>query len=162
MASNFEYSVTYPFSTAELWKLISTEQYWRDLIQATNAEHGSLESFADDDGEVTVVSKQGVGEENLPSAITKIRPGDVEIPRTIVFRRNGDDITGRMEATVSGAPAKIFGDIVISGDPAKAQYKGSAEVGIPFFGGKIEKAVIEQVEHLLDAERDASVDFQQG
>ncbi|EGD54390.1 DUF2505 domain-containing protein [Gordonia neofelifaecis] len=162
MASTFEHSVSYPFSVSTLWSLISSEQYWRDLLQATNAGHGSLESFAVDGDQVTVVSKQGVGAENLPSVVTAVRPGDLEIPRTSVFRLDGEQITGSMDASVSGAPAKISGAIVISGDQAVARYSGEANVSIPFVGGKIEKAVIEQVGHLLDAERDATVDFQQG
>ncbi|MGB3302829.1 DUF2505 domain-containing protein [Gordonia sp. (in: high G+C Gram-positive bacteria)] len=162
MSSKFEHSVNYPFPVATLWALISTEQYWRDLLQATNAEHGSLESFAINGDEVTVVTKQGVGAENLPSVVTAVRPGDVEIPRTIDFRLVGDVIAGTMNASVSGAPAKIRGDINIAGNPAVAQYSGEADVSIPFVGGKIEKAIIEQVSQLLDAERDATVDFQQG
>ncbi|KJR07355.1 DUF2505 domain-containing protein [Gordonia sihwensis] len=162
MSSKFEHSVSYPFSVSALWSLISNEQYWRDLVQATNAGHGSIESFALDGDQVTVVSKQGIGAENLPSVVTAVRPGDLEIPRTSVFRLAGEQITGSMEAAVSGAPAKIHGDIVISGDPAVARYSGQADVSIPFVGGKIEKAIIEQVGLLLDAERDASVEFRQG
>ncbi|MGB3697931.1 MAG: DUF2505 domain-containing protein [Gordonia sp. (in: high G+C Gram-positive bacteria)] len=161
MSSKFEHSVSYPFSVSALWSLISTEQYWRELLEATNAGHGSLESVTVDGDQVTVVTKQGVGAENLPSVVTAVRPGDLEIPRTSVFRKAGDTITGTIDATVVGAPAKIHGNIVISGDPALAQYSGEANVGIPFVGGKIEKAIIEEVSRLLDAERDATVDFQE-
>ncbi|MEJ9080488.1 DUF2505 domain-containing protein [Gordonia malaquae] len=161
MASNFEHSVSYPFSVAELWSLLSSEQYWRDLLKATNADHGVLESFTVDGDSVTVVTKQGIAAANLPKAVTAVRPGDLEIPRTCVFTRNGDTITGRMDASVTGAPAKIFGDITIAGDQAVAKYAGSVDVPIPFVGGKIERAVAEQVVILLDAERDATLDFQQ-
>ena len=161
MSSNFEHSVSYPFGVSTLWAMISTEQYWHDLLKATNAGHGSLESFSLDGDQVTVVTKQGVGAENLPSVVTAVRPGDLEIPRTSVFRLEGATITGTMDASVSGAPAKIHGAISITGEPATANYSGSADVSIPFVGGKIERAVIEQVGHLLDAERDATVDFQQ-
>ena len=85
MASNFDYSVSYPFDVRTLWSLISTEQYWHDLIERTNAEHGSVESFSHDGSTVTVATKQGVGAEELPSVVTAVRPGDVEIPRTIEF-----------------------------------------------------------------------------
>lgn len=161
MSSKFEYSVSYPSSVPALWSLISTEQYWRELVQATNAGHGALESFAIDGDTVTVVTTQGVGAENLPSVVTAVRPGDLEIPRTSVFRLVGETIAGSMKADVKGAPATIEGDITISGDPAVASYLGDANVGIPFVGGKIEKAIIEQVGHLLDAERDATVEFLQ-
>ncbi|GEE01291.1 hypothetical protein nbrc107696_17370 [Gordonia spumicola] len=160
MASNFEHSVSYPFSVAELWALLSDEQYWRALLHATNAEHGVLESFSRDGDVVTVVTKQGIAAENLPKAVTAVRPGDLEIPRTCVFTKSDGTVTGRMDASVSGAPAKISGDIAITGEPAVARYAGSVDVSIPFVGGKIERAVIEQVVMLLDAERDATLDFQ--
>ncbi|GAA4641299.1 DUF2505 domain-containing protein [Gordonia humi] len=162
MSSNFEHSVSFPFSTQDYWGLLTSEQYWRDLLQATNSDHGVLESFALDGDEVTVVTRQGVDESNLPKAVTAVRPGDLEIPRTCVFRLSGDTVIGRMEASVTGAPAKISGDIVITGAQANAQYTGTVDVSIPFVGGRIEKAVIEQVELLLDAEHDATVDFHKG
>lgn len=159
MASNFEYSVSYPFGTASLWELFTTEQYWRDLIERTNSEHGSVESFTHDGNKVTVITKQGVGAEELPSVVTAMFPGGVEIPRTIDFVLAGDQIIGQMAATVSGANAKIHGDVMIMGDPATATYEGNCEVSIPFVGGKIEKAILDQLEHLLDAERDATVEI---
>lgn len=125
MSSKFEYSVSYPSSVPALWSLISTEQYWRELVQATNAGHGALESFAIDGDTVTVVTTQGVGAENLPSVVTAVRPGDLEIPRTSVFRLVGETIAGSMKADVKGAPATIEGDITISGDPAVASYLGT-------------------------------------
>ncbi|WP_132992311.1 DUF2505 domain-containing protein [Gordonia zhaorongruii] len=162
MSSNFEHSVSYPFSVDVLWSMISTEQYWRDLLQQTNGDHGALESFSVEGDKVTVVTKQGVDAANLPKAVTAVRPGDLEIPRKCVFTKAGESITGRMEASVTGAPATISGDIAIIGDPATSRYKGTVDVAIPFVGGKIESAVIDQVVILLDAERDATLDFQQG
>ena len=162
MSTNFEHSVSFPFSAKDYWDLVSSEQYWRELLAATNSDHGRLESLTVDGDEATVVTHQGVSEENLPKALTAVRPGDVEIPRTCVFKLSGDTVIGRMEATVNGAPAKITGDIIVSGDPASVQYTGAAEVSIPFVGGRVEKAIIEQIVHLLNAEHDATVDFHQG
>lgn len=159
MASNFEHSVRYPFSTDVLWSKITSEQYWIDLIARTNGNLGKVDSFQLDGGTVTVTTTQGVAESELPSVITSVRPGNLEIPRTCIFSRSGDRITGHMKASVKGAPATVAGEIAIGGDPAVAVYRGSATVAIPFVGGKIEAAVIEQVELLLDAERDATVEF---
>ena len=36
-----------------------------------------LESFTLDGDTVTVITKQGVGAENLPSVVTAVRPGDL-------------------------------------------------------------------------------------
>lgn len=161
MASNFEYSVSYPFGVAELWQLISSEQYWQALIERTNSELGSVESFELDGNKVTVTTKQGVAVAELPSVVTAVHPGGIEIPRTIDFVLVGDQIIGQMSASVSGAPAKIHGDVSVVGNPATAVYEGNCAVTIPFVGSKIEGAVIDQLRHLLDAERDATVEYQQ-
>ncbi|NDK89262.1 DUF2505 domain-containing protein [Gordonia desulfuricans] len=157
MASSLKHSVSFPFSTARYWDIVSTEQYWHDLLEATNSSHGSLESFHRDGDTVVIELKQGVPEDRLPSAVTAVRPGDLEIPRTVRFTRSGDTITGTMTATVTGAPAKVDGEISVSGDPATVGYTGSATVSIPFLGGKIEKAIIGELEALLDNEREKTV-----
>ena len=57
MATNFEHSVSYPFGTERLWELISSEQYWAAVIEATNASHGSVDSVTVDGSQVTVASQ---------------------------------------------------------------------------------------------------------
>ena len=157
MASTLNHTVTYPFSTTRYWEIITNEQYWRDLLQIINSSHGELVSFALDGDTVTVEMKQGIPEDKLPSMITKVRPGDLEIPRRNEFTRNGDTISGTMTASVTGAPATVEATVSVTGDPAAMQYSGSANVSIPFVGGKIEKAVIDELTKLLDAEHDETV-----
>ncbi|MFT4200547.1 DUF2505 domain-containing protein [Gordonia sp. (in: high G+C Gram-positive bacteria)] len=162
MATNMEHTVSYPFSTDRLWAVVTTEQYWRDLLAAINGDKGVLESFSRDGDTVTVVCKQVVDEEKLPSVVTKIRSGDLVIPRRTVLRRNGADVDGDLEASVDGAPASIKGTQVSSGDPSSTRYSAAVSVGIPLVGGKIESAIGEQLYKLLDAERDATVDWEAG
>lgn len=162
MATNLEHTVSFPFSTDRLWQLVTDERYWRDLLAAINGDKGVLESFEHNGDTVTVVCKQVVPEDKLPSIVTKVRSGDLAIPRRSVLRRNGADITGDLAASVEGAPAKINGTQVSSGDPASTKYNAAVEVGIPFVGGKIEKAIAEQLGALLDAERDATIDWEAG
>lgn len=159
MASTLRHSVSYPFSTTRLWEVLSTEQYWRDLLETIG--HGSLESFTRDEESVTVTMRQVVPADKLPSVVTKIRPGDLEIPRRSVLRLANDQIAGELTATVDGAPAKVAGRQVTSGDQAKTDYSGSVTVSIPLVGGKIEKAILDQLIVLLDAERDHTVDWEQ-
>ncbi|RPA65556.1 DUF2505 domain-containing protein [Gordonia oryzae] len=160
MASPLQHSVSYPFSADRYWEIVSTEQYWHDLLEATNSSHGRLESFSSDGTTVTVAMLQGVPEDRLPTVVTKVRPGDLEIPRTMTFTRAKDAVNGTMHASVSGAPADVEGALVVSGDPAGAEYTGTAKVGIPFVGGKIESAVIEQLVNLLDNEREKTVTWE--
>ena len=160
MASPLKHSVSYPFSTDRYWEIVSSEQYWRDLLEATNSSHGTLQSFSATDTSVEVDLLQGVPEDRLPSVVTKVRPGDLEIPRKMSFTRTADGITGTVSASVTGAPAHVEGEVAASGDPATATYTGEAKVGIPFVGGKIETAVIEQLVELFNNEREKTVTWE--
>lgn len=160
MASSLKHSVSFPFSATRYWELVSDEQYWHDLLESTNSSHGRLESFELDGTTARVELLQGVPEDRLPSVVTTVRPGDLEIPRTMTFEFDGAAVTGSMSASVSGAPAHVEGAFVTAGDPATIDYTGTAKVSIPFVGGKIERAVIEQLEELLDNEREKTVTWE--
>ncbi|NMO00772.1 DUF2505 domain-containing protein [Gordonia sp. TBRC 11910] len=160
MASTLQHSVTYAFPTERLWTVVSTEQYWHDLLEAIG--HGGLDSFAFDGDTVTVTMTQTVPEDKLPSMVTKIRPGDLHIPRKSVLRRQGETIVGELTATVDGAPAKVDGSQNSSGAPeSTTRYTGTVTVAIPFVGGKVEKAILDQLIVLLDAEHEHTVEWEQ-
>lgn len=152
--------MSYPFSTQRLWEIVSTEQYWRDLLEGINSSHGRVDKFTVAGDTVTVELHQGVPADRLPSQVTAIKPGDLQIPRTNVFRLVDGRIDGEIHATVEGAPVKINGTVVTSGDPAVTEYSAEVAVSIPLFGGKIEKAVISQLIELLDTEREHTVDWE--
>ncbi|MAU81799.1 DUF2505 domain-containing protein [Gordonia sp. Z-3] len=160
MASTMEHTVSYPFSVQRLWEVLSSEDYWRDLLEAINSSHGKLESFEVSGDTVTVAMQQGVPAEKLPSMVSKVLNGDAQIPRRNTFRLVGDEIAGEMTATVSGAPAKVAGAVAISGDPATTRYTADVDVSVPFVGSKIEKAIIDQLVELLDAEHEQTVSWE--
>lgn len=161
MASNLEHSVSYPFSTERLWEVMTTEQYWRDLLAAINGTHGRFEAFSHDGDTVTVDVVQGVAAEYLPSIVSKLRSGDLEMPRNFTFHKVGDAIEGTIKVTVNGAPAEISGAVKIGGDPATASYDCRGAVRVPIVGGKIERVALEQITKLLDSERDETINWEQ-
>ncbi|MFT4042128.1 MAG: DUF2505 domain-containing protein [Gordonia sp. (in: high G+C Gram-positive bacteria)] len=154
MASRLTHTVTVDFPVTRYWEIVSTEQYWRDMLEAINSSHGALESFTVDGDTITVELAQGVPEDRLPSMITSVRPGDLHITRRNSYTRTADGITGTFTAAIVGAPAKVDGALAASGDPARVDYTAEVAVSVPFLGGKIEKAIIEQLVDLLDSERD--------
>ncbi len=76
MASKLQHLDSYPFSTERLWAIFTTEQYWHDLVERMNAGHGHVEKVTIAGDTVTVEMNQGIPAEKLPSAVTKIMPGD--------------------------------------------------------------------------------------
>lgn len=161
MSSKLQHSVTYPFSTQRLWELVTNEQYWHDLIERINSSHGHIDSYTRDGDTVVVEMHQGIPADKLPSGVTKIKPGDMEIPRRNTFRLVGDTIEGEIAATVDGAPVNINGTLTTSGDPARTDYTADVAVSIPLLGGKIEKQVIGHLIDLLDSEHGHTVDWEQ-
>jgi hypothetical protein len=86
MASKLQHLDSYPFSTERLWAIFTTEQYWHDLVERMNAGHGHVEKVTIAGDTVTVEMNQGIPAEKLPSAVTKIMPGDLRIPRRNTYR----------------------------------------------------------------------------
>ncbi|SDU65515.1 DUF2505 domain-containing protein [Gordonia westfalica] len=161
MASKLQHLDSYPFSTERLWAIFTTEQYWHDLVERMNAGHGHVEKVTIAGDTVTVEMNQGIPAEKLPSAVTKIMPGDLRIPRKNTYRLVGDRIVAEMHATVEGAPVpvNVYGTITTSGDPATSDCEAEVSVNLPMFGGKIEKAVVSELVGLLEHERGHTVDW---
>lgn len=160
MATRFEHSVDYPFSTGRLWELISVENYWTDLIKAINGDHGSLDEFTRTGDAITVAMTQRIPENKLPSIVTTVRRGDLTIPRRIALTYAGGTITGDTRASVSGVSAGITATQTSSGDAASTLYRGEIKVSLPFVGGKIEKIVKDQLVDLFNGERDETVEWE--
>lgn len=162
MASKLSHSVSYPFSTQRLWEIYTTEQYWHDLVERMNSGHGHVEKVSIEGDTVSVEMNQGIPADHLPSAVTKVMPGDLRIPRKNSYRLVEGRIEGDIHATVEGAPVpvNVTGRIVTSGDPASSDCSAEVSVNLPLFGKKIEKAVIDELSGLLDHERGHTVDWE--
>lgn len=162
MASKLQHTVSYPFSTARLWAIYTTEKYWHDLVERVNGGHGHVDKVTITGDTVTVQIQQGIPADKLPSAVTKVMPGDLRIPRTNTYRLVGDRIEGETHATVDGAPVPVdvTGSTVTSGDPASTDNRVEVSVNLPLFGGRIEKSVVSELSALLDAEREHTVEWE--
>lgn len=162
MATKLRHSIDFPCPPADFAAAVTSEQYWKDLVANVAADVSDLESFTATADEVRVVLQQRVPEDKLPSLVTKIRPGDLHIARTIVWSTAGEVVsTGTFGATVEGAPAKVKGIQTLKATATGSQvtFAGSAEVSIPFVGGKVESAITENVLQLIDAERDYTIEW---
>lgn len=162
MATKLRHSIDFPCPPADFAAAVTSEQYWKDLVANVAADVSELESFTATADEVRVVLQQRVPEDKLPSLVTKIRPGDLHIARTIVWSTADEVVsTGTFGATVEGAPAKVKGIQTLKATATGCQvtFDGSAEVSIPFVGGKVESAITENVLQLIDAERDYTIEW---
>ena len=84
MASKLQHTVSYPFSTARLWAIYTTEKYWHDLVERMNSGHGHVEKVTITGDTVTLMAT-----DRYRLALREIswRPAAGEIPtRPGVYR----------------------------------------------------------------------------
>jgi len=162
MATKLQHSIDFPCPPADFAAAVTSEQYWKDLVANVAADVSELESFKVTDDEVTVVLQQRVPEDKLPSIVTKVRPGDLHIARTVNWSLSGGTISsGTFAAVVEGAPAKVHGTqtLAATASGSTVTFDGTADVAIPFVGGKVEKAIIENITELISAEHDYTIEW---
>lgn len=108
-----------------------------------------------DGGSITLVTRQGIPAEVLPSAVAGFIQGDPSTQRTEDWTTDADGHhTATWSVTIKGAPANLKGTMVLNAEGAGSVVviEGTATVPIPLFGGKIEKIIVEQVTELLQKE----------
>ncbi|MEV0297999.1 DUF2505 domain-containing protein [Nocardia sp. NPDC050710] len=154
MATPLAYTARYSHPVAAVRAAISDELYWKDRIAEVGGPSARLDSVTVNGDQVRIEMVQAIAAEQLPAAITAVRPGDLIIPR--VENWTGNSAT--FEARVDGAPAEVRGTVTLTGDDsgATATIEGSIEVKIPLFGSKIEAAIQERLTELLQSEEEFS------
>ncbi|HEY5858517.1 MAG TPA: DUF2505 domain-containing protein [Aldersonia sp.] len=156
MPTKFEHSARFSASVATVYTAFSSAEYWQRRVADVGGPIARIDEFAVRDDGVHVALMQGVAEEFLPSIVTKVRPGDLEIDRTEHWRPAGPDgsASGTFTAAIPGVPATIGGTLGLSPDGAgsRLSIRGDVEIKVPLIGGKIEKAAIDQLVRLLESE----------
>ncbi|MCP2321337.1 Protein of unknown function (DUF2505) [Nocardia amikacinitolerans] len=152
MATPLAFTARYSHPVAAVRAAFADEQYWKDRIAEVGGPNARLESVIVQGDQVRVEMVQAIAAEQLPPAITAVRPGDLIIPRT----ENWTGDTATFDVRVEGAPATMRGTIALSGDDASAAatLDGSIEVKVPLFGSKIEAAIQERLTELLQSEEE--------
>lgn len=132
-----------------------------DYLAARLAELGgkdaALVTHDVDGARATIVLRQGVPVEFLPSVVRRFTGEDLVLDRTERWRpREAGGWVADLEVAVRGLPGSITGvqeltDAGTDGASALAT-RGSTSVPVPMVGGRIEATVAEQVTVLLGFE----------
>ena len=126
-------------------------------IGAVGGPGATIEELTVRDETVAVTMSQIIAAEHLPSMVSKVVNGDIVIKRSETMAPFKDGkATGTFSAHVDGVPARVEGTQVLTGDENSATLEiyGEVEVKIPFLGGKIESAIVDEVVRLIQAEQD--------
>ncbi|MBF6076382.1 DUF2505 domain-containing protein [Nocardia beijingensis] len=146
MATPLAYTATYAHAAEALRAALFDEQYWKDRVDEVGGVLVAFDAAAD---RVHVRMAQTIAAE-LPGIVTAVRPEGLVVTRTESYTREG----GTFDARVEGVPARVSGTVRLteSDAAAVAVVDGSAEVGIPLFGRKIEGAVVARLLDMLAVE----------
>ncbi len=157
MSRRIEHSSKYTVPAEKVHEAVTSEQYWRDRIVAVGGPGATIEELTVRDETVAVTMSQIIAAEHLPSMVSKVVNGDIVIKRSETMAPFKDGkATGTFSAHVDGVPARVEGTQVLTGDENSAtlEIDGEVEVKIPFLGGKIESAIVDEVVRLIQAEQD--------
>lgn len=156
MASRIEHSARYSKPVAIVHGAFTQERYWRERLAEIGGPRATLEDVQAGEGTIDLHMTQAIHAEHLPSVVTTFRPGDLVIHRHESWGPLlGEEASGRFTASVDGVPAKLHGTLTLQPDADGSMVHLNGEVGvhIPFFGGKIEAVIVDQVVELLEAEQ---------
>ncbi|SIS17919.1 DUF2505 domain-containing protein [Williamsia sterculiae] len=164
MSSKLQRSVTYPFSVDRFWTVIGSKDYWLDLTAAGGELTTTIDNVEVLDDSVTVALLHTIPADKLPSAVTRIRSGDLPIARTVKWTRGPKDSgAGTFAADVHGTPATAEGTVTLGprDDNKKCvvTYDGTVTVKIPLVGGRIEGMIVSSLIQLLDNEARFTADW---
>jgi hypothetical protein len=146
----------FPAAAATVYALITDA----DFLQARMVAGGGIDpkviSVDTADGVTTVVTRQSIPADALPSMVASMLGGDPVTERTEAWRANGDGYAADFSLTVKGAPATIKGTMTLSaaGAGSALAVNGTATVPIPMFGAKLEAVISEQIGTILSVEGD--------
>ncbi|MFD1815100.1 DUF2505 domain-containing protein [Rhodococcus gannanensis] len=155
MARRIPHSVGYPQSVTSVHAALTDERYWRERIAEVGGDNARLDTLEIGDGTVSVEMEQAIPAEHLPSMVTKIRPGDLQIVRTESWGPLvGERATGAVTARVTGMPGELTGTVTLSasGTGSIVELDGEVLVPLPLIGGRIEAVIAERITEIFNHE----------
>lgn len=155
MARRTELTVQYPHPAEKVHATLSSEAYWTDRIAKIGGPNSSLISFTGDDSGVTVVMRQFIARDGLPSVAQKVVKNDMTINRVEKWGPLNGKAAGEAESKMEGRPKDgIFTTFTLSpaGDGAELACSVEARVGVPIVGGQLEKMLLTSMEDLIKKE----------
>lgn len=150
MASRLALQHRYPEPLERMREVLTDQDYLQDKLRAVGGPGAELVSRKQDERGVTVVLRQAVPDDALPSFLRSVLPGDLTIRRTETWTGSG----GSVHAVVDGAPGTVSGAMRLEPDPAGCVLGAqlTAEVELPLIGGKVERVITDSVGRLMEAE----------
>jgi len=154
LATNLSAVQHFDAPPAQVYALFGRRDFQEGKLAATGGLDPELVTFESDADTLTVVTRQSIPADVLPSMVASMMQGNPSTERTENWHGDGDGFAADFTVVIKGAPASLKGTMTLAADGAGSvmTIAGQASVPIPLFGGKIESVIVEQVGALLDEE----------
>ena len=155
MPTKLTVSQTFDATPQQVFQLFGDPDFLAARLVANKGLDPEIVTQESDDTSATLVTRQGIPAEALPSSVANFIQGDPSTQRTENWTADGEGgYRADWSVTIKGAPATLKGVMLLTaeGDGSVLAITGTATVPIPLFGGKIEKVIVEQVSELLQRE----------
>jgi hypothetical protein len=134
------------------WKIFFHEPYNTDLYQRIEVKENTL-LYTKEDETTIKFSRRVIPKRDLPGVIKKIVGGDLGYTETSTFHKGKNLLEVKIEPSLMKEKTKIFGKYTITPiAPGKVRrvFEGDIDVSIPLVGGRVEKAIIEDMTKSYD------------
>jgi hypothetical protein len=154
MGRKFDFTEDFDVTPERAHAALTDDALW-DRRTKEVSDHASVEYTHRPDGGFDVVISEGVGASVLPGFVRKVIRGDLVITRKDSWGPlRGDRASGTLEGGSTGLTSKVRGtfELVPHGTGSRLTLKGTAEVKVPFVGGKIEGMVTDMIGKMVHSE----------
>ncbi|MGH4018157.1 MAG: DUF2505 domain-containing protein [Pseudonocardiaceae bacterium] len=160
MTSRLELRHAYPEPPERMAEVLVDPDYLQAKLREVGGSGAELVSRTERNGKVTVVLRQSVPTDSLPSFVRSLAPVDLRIERTEIW----DGTRGRTHAVIGGAPGTISGTMSLDPDGAGSALGAriEADVPVPLVGGKVEKVITDNIGKLMQVEYTFTLDWLRG
>ncbi|MPZ64737.1 MAG: DUF2505 family protein [Pseudonocardiaceae bacterium] len=161
MSTQVELRHTYAEAPERVREVLTDPEFLRAKLDKVGGQGAELVSREQDEsGAVTVVQRQTVPSDRLPTYAQSLMPGDVVIERTETWTGPGG---GPVKAVIKGTPAKITGTMALMPRPhgggATVTLRIDTKVPIPLFSVAVEKLINENITRLMEREHEFATDW---
>lgn len=158
----FSTEVAFPASADEVARMLATEAYVMEKIQASGGEALDLEVVGTADGPVTITSRRAMPTDDIPAGYRSLVGDTIEIREVDAWEAPAPDGArrGTIAIEVAGAPVRVAGTMELrptSASSCSVRISGDVKASIPFFGKAIEKALVGSVDKAAEVERAAGL-----
>lgn len=163
MSRQIDYRSTSTYPADEVYATMVDPEYLESRLSRLGGRDAALLEHHADTESARYRLRHGMDAKDLPSMVRNVLPGDVVIERTESWtRKSAGHYHGEVEVLIKGTPASAAGGMRLrdlDGAESELLVRADVTVKVPLLGGRIEGVIAEQVQNLLGAETQFTLEW---